>query len=79
VCVWSCVMGNGGRTRCFNAPHAWQLGWGRPKEDQVGGSAVRWRATPSSGGGGLQGQGQGSSCGEPRHSYSLPAHVGGGP
>ncbi|KAG1665001.1 hypothetical protein FOA52_014681 [Chlamydomonas sp. UWO 241] len=30
TCDRTCLMGACCDTRCFNAPHAWQLGWGRP-------------------------------------------------
>ncbi|GIM04124.1 hypothetical protein Vretimale_8739 [Volvox reticuliferus] len=31
-CDWTCLMGavGGQNIRCLNAPHNWQLGWGRP-------------------------------------------------
>ncbi|KAG2493860.1 hypothetical protein HYH03_008076 [Edaphochlamys debaryana] len=29
-CDWSSAMGMCCRTRCFNGPHSWQLGWAKP-------------------------------------------------
>ncbi|KAG2437883.1 hypothetical protein HXX76_005500 [Chlamydomonas incerta] len=34
-CDWSCAMGMCCRTRCFNGPHAWQLGWSVPPPSHV--------------------------------------------
>ncbi|GIL64116.1 hypothetical protein Vafri_18081 [Volvox africanus] len=32
-CDWSCTMGLCCRTRCFDAPHSWPLGWALPLAD----------------------------------------------
>ncbi|KXZ48389.1 hypothetical protein GPECTOR_28g796 [Gonium pectorale] len=34
-CDWSCTMGLCCRTRCFNGPHSWQLGWAAPAPGAV--------------------------------------------
>eukprot|EP00198_Chlamydomonas_reinhardtii_P007767 XP_001697104.1 predicted protein [Chlamydomonas reinhardtii] len=34
-CDWSCAMGMCCRARCFNGPHAWQLGWAVPPPSHV--------------------------------------------
>ncbi|KAL6753142.1 Gametolysin peptidase M11-domain-containing protein [Haematococcus lacustris] len=39
TCDWSSAMGACCRTRCFNAPHAWQVGWLRAAPSAVFSSA----------------------------------------